>query len=226
MVGHEDRAALLRNVLALVDADPVDGMREQPGQELDRRLRNQHDDVDEHGHGRQAAQQEDFSRSEQRIAVHRATATANKRPSDEHAAEREEIAGRQDRAAMLGRAAILHVGGQRHVEQAGADAEHHEQHAGGDVAHRVVPAGIDQHAFDGEQQEREEGQPAGTERQDAQLDFAARPQAGQHAAQADADNQRRQQAADTCVWSSKPCCPRTQTGRCSTGPASPTTRRT
>ena len=94
---------------------------------------------------------------------------------------------------MLGRAAILHVRGQRHVEQPGADAQHEQEYAGRDVAQRVVAARIDQHAFDGVQQERKNGQPAGAERQNAKLDLAARPNAGQHAAQPDADDQRAQQ---------------------------------
>ena len=64
VVRHEDRAALLRDVLALIDANLVDRVRDQPGQEFDRGLRDQDDDVDEHGHGRQAAEEEDLSRAE------------------------------------------------------------------------------------------------------------------------------------------------------------------
>ena len=76
------------------------------------------DDVDEDRHRRQSAEQKDLLASENSASPstgRRKQPIANGR--DQHAAEREEIAGRQDRAAMLGRAAVLHERRQRHVEQ-------------------------------------------------------------------------------------------------------------
>ena len=87
-----------------------------------------------------------------------------------------------------------------------------QKRAGGEVAGGVVFAGVDQFAFDCIKQEGKQGQSTGPERQDAELDFAAGPEAGQHAAQADADDQRGQAAAKLASvrWRR----PRTQIGRC------------
>ena len=48
---------------------------------------------------------------------------------------------------------------------------------------------------DREEQQRDQGDAERAERQDAQLDMVARPDAGQHAADADAGDQRQEQRA-------------------------------
>ena len=100
-----------------------------------------------------------------------------------------------------------------------ADAQQHQKRAGDNVAERVFVAGVDQFAFDRIKQEGEQDQSAGTERQNAQLDFAAGPEAGQHAAEPDADDQRRQQRRRPASARSRR--PRTQIGRCSAAPTVP-----
>ena len=107
VVGHQQRAALLGEVLALVDADAVEGVRGEPGEEFDRGLRDQEDDVDEDGNRGEPAEEEDLSRGELDADGGRTQEPVGE-GGDQHAAEGEEIAGRQDRAAVLRRALVLH----------------------------------------------------------------------------------------------------------------------
>ncbi len=90
---------------------------------------------------------------------------------------------------MLGRALVLHKGLEGNVEQSGADAEAHQKCASGEVAKGVTFARGDQFALDGVEQVRKQGQSTRAQREDAELDLAARPEAGKHAADADADDQ-------------------------------------
>ena len=84
----------------------------------------------------------------------------------------------------------------RHVEQTGADAQHHKEGAGGQVAGGELFARSDQFAFYCIKQVGKDGQPACPQGEDAELDLAAGPEAGQHAAEADADNQGGQEWRD------------------------------
>jgi hypothetical protein len=134
-------------------------MRYEPGEKLDRRLGDDHDDVDKHGYRRQTTKEKDLSRTELDTKSRGSQSPEHAR-GDQHTAERKKIAGCQDSASMLGRAAVLHVGGKRHVEQSGTDAEHQQEETSRDVAERVVTAGIDKHALDRVQQKREDGESA------------------------------------------------------------------
>ena len=79
VIGHQERAALLGQVLALIEADAVDGVGDEPGQELDRGLRDQEDDVDEDGNRRQSAEQEDLVADVELDADWRARGAASSR---------------------------------------------------------------------------------------------------------------------------------------------------
>ena len=89
------------------DADAIERVGQQPRHELDRGLRDNKNDVNEDGDRGQAAEEEDFARREAD-----ADGGCPQEPVDErgqqHAAKGEEIARRQDRAAMFGRALVLH----------------------------------------------------------------------------------------------------------------------
>ena len=77
--------------------------------------------------------------------------------------------------------------------------EQHQKRTGGEIAGGVMFAGGDQLAFDCIKQVGKQGQSTCPERQNAELDLAARPKAGQHAAEPHADDQRGQQRRDLCL---------------------------
>src|SRR5262245_48740269 len=92
--------------------------------------------------------------------------------------------------------AVLHESRKRHVEQAGTDAEQYQERTGGNIAEGEFLAGVNKLAFDRIEQERKQREAAGTKRQNAEFDFSTGPEAGEDAAETDADDQRAEQRRD------------------------------
>src|SRR5437867_6144318 len=130
MVGDEERAPLLGNIVAALDPYPIERVRGEPEKQPQQRGGQQNDYVDRRNESPGSAREKDSARAEADYSRHKVISPRSQKDSD----KRKKIRSADDAPLSIRARTMLDQGGDRHDEESGEEAQQREVHGNG--AHR------------------------------------------------------------------------------------------